>query len=77
MITKNNKRRIEVNPDDCVIILRDDGTVEAMMPPVKSEQVPDHLMTSAAILYALRNPEMVSILHKNFALEAHKDFGQN
>lgn len=61
---------------DCVIILRDDGTVEAMMPPATEAHVPDHLMMSAAILYALRNPEMVNMLHKNFALEAQKDFAR-
>lgn len=75
MIIKNQRRSVEVNSDDCVIILRNDGTVEAMLPPLTSEQMPDHLMTSAAIMYALRSPEMVNILHKNFALEAQKDFG--
>ena len=76
MRTKDRKRQIAVGSQDCVIILRDDGTVEAVMPPVTTMQVPDHLMTSAAIMYALRNPEMVNMLHKNFALEAHKDSSQ-
>lgn len=65
----SSQRRVTVGPNDVVIIIRDDGTFEAVMPEAVQDPLPDHLITSAALIYALRNPEMISILHKNFALE--------
>lgn len=66
------RKKINIGPNDVVIILRDDGTFEAALPDAVTDPLPDHLITSAALVYALRNPEMIAILHKNFALECHK-----
>lgn len=70
------RKKISVGPNDVVIVLHDDGTFEAALPDQVGDPLPDHLITSAALVYALRNPEMIAILHKNFALECHniKDY---
>lgn len=66
-----HQRNVKVGPNDVVIVIREDGTFEASLPQGVPDPLPDHLITSAALVYALRNPEMISLLHKNFALECH------
>jgi hypothetical protein len=57
---------VQVEQGDALIILRPDGSFEASLPDVKTEQVPEHIFMGAAVLYALNTPKMVAWLQDRF-----------
>ena len=57
---------ISLQPMDAALILREDGTVETSIPTLAPEVVPDHVITSAAIVYALQDEELVRLIRENF-----------
>jgi len=73
---KKQGKGLEVGPMDAVIILKPDGTFKTSLPEFSGETVPEHITTGVSIMYALRNPEMVTMLHKNFAAECAKAVGE-
>jgi len=58
---------LQLAENDAAIILKEDGTLEASMPEINSENVPENVLTGAAILYALNNPDICQLIFKNFA----------
>lgn len=64
-ITRSNVLHLSEN--DAAIVLKEDGTLEASMPEINSDNVPENVLTGAAILYALNNPEICQLIFKNFA----------
>lgn len=67
MVKIIHKTVLNLSENDAAIILREDGTLEASMPEIHSENVPENVLTGAAILYALNNAEICQLIFKNFA----------
>ncbi|MCP4924167.1 MAG: hypothetical protein GY915_09120 [bacterium] len=57
---------VQVEQEDALIVLRPDGSFEASLPDVTTDQVPEHIMMGAAVLYALNTPGMVAWLQDSF-----------
>lgn len=57
---------VQVEQEDALIVLRPDGSFEASLPDVTTEQVPEHILMGAAVLYALNTPGMVAWLQDRF-----------
>lgn len=70
-ITRSNVLHLSEN--DAAIVLKEDGTLEASMPEINSENVPENVLTGAAILYALNNPDICQLIFKNFAEKCKND----
>lgn len=52
---------------DAAIVLKADGTLEASLPQIETETVPENVLTGAALIYALNTPEICQLIYKNFA----------
>ena len=60
------REKIKVGPADALVVFRPDGTYETSLPEIAGDDVPEHLITSAAVVYALQSPEMMDLLFENF-----------
>lgn len=52
---------------DAAIVLKSDGTLEASLPEITTDHVPDHILTGAALIFALQDPHMRQMIYENFA----------
>lgn len=59
-------KTLTVNPVDAMVVFKADGTYESSLPEIAGDNVPEHLITAASILYALQDEEMVDLLHQHF-----------
>lgn len=66
-MTEQTKGKFELGPLDAAIILREDGTLEACMPDLGQDELPDNVMLGTALIVALQDPEMLEILQKKLA----------
>lgn len=71
-MTNDEQVTIILDKNDAAIILKSDGTFEASLPDIKQGSIPDHVMTGAALAYALRNSDLCELIHANFARECSK-----
>lgn len=62
------KRRTKLNVEstDALVVFRSDGSYEAILPEIAGDDVPDHLVTAASVVYALQDSEMMQVLYENF-----------
>ena len=61
VITSSPSRTtIELDDLDAAIILKVDGTLKASLPEVKTETVPENIITAAALVYALNDLSCVT-----------------
>jgi hypothetical protein len=49
--------------------LREDGTLEASIPDLDETDVPDNIITGAAVMLALQNERMCGLIYENFLNE--------
>lgn len=68
-MTTAPRKALTLGPLDAAIILREDGTMEASMPELSTDTVPDNVVTGAALMFALKNPELYDLIHNNFVNE--------
>ncbi|MBL0942531.1 MAG: hypothetical protein IBJ00_07410 [Alphaproteobacteria bacterium] len=68
-MTLTPRKALNLGPLDVAIILREDGTMEASMPELSTDTVPDNVVTGAALMFALKNPEIYNLIHTNFVNE--------
>lgn len=68
-MTQPPRKALELGPLDAAIILREDGSMEASMPEIATDTVPDNVVTGAAVMFALQNPELCDLIHDNFVNE--------
>jgi hypothetical protein len=74
-MTTSSRKVLNLGPLDAAIILREDGTMEASMPELSTDTVPDNVVTGAALMFALKNPKLYDLIHDNFVNEcAQLDF---
>ncbi|ARN84379.1 hypothetical protein [Candidatus Nucleicultrix amoebiphila] len=67
VITSSPSRTtIELDDLDAAIILKVDGTLKASLPEVKTETVPENIITAAALVYALNDEELCNLIRKRF-----------
>jgi hypothetical protein len=66
MIHFNRRKVIKLNKMDAAIVLTEDGTVEASLPEIQSETVPENVLIGAAVVFALTNPELCKIMRDHF-----------
>jgi hypothetical protein len=66
-------KSLHLGPYDAAIILREDGTLEASMPDLDSSDVPDNIITGAAVMLALQNERMCGLIYENFLNECAFD----
>ncbi|MEN8236291.1 MAG: hypothetical protein ABFQ95_01895 [Pseudomonadota bacterium] len=57
----------ELGPLDAAIILREDGTLEACMPDLSQDELPDNVMLGTALIVALQDPEVLEMLERKLA----------
>lgn len=62
-------KSLHLGPYDAAIILREDGTLEASIPPLDQSDVPDNIITGAAVMLALQNERMCGLIYENFLNE--------
>ena len=60
------KSKVKVGAIDALIILRADGSYETSIPEIAGDDVPEHLITTAALVYALQDSETMDIIYDNF-----------
>lgn len=60
------KTKLQITDLDAVIVFRSDGTYETSMPEFAGDEVPDHLLTTGAVVYALQNPDMMDLIFEHF-----------
>ncbi len=68
-MTTKKQTILELGPMDAAIILRADGTLEAALPELDMESLPENIVTSAALMFALQSPKMYDLIHENFIQE--------
>jgi len=66
-------KSITLGPLDAAIILREDGSLEASLPDMEADNVTENVITGAALIFALRDPEMFDLIHENFIKECMKN----
>lgn len=62
-------KSLHLGPHDAAIILRADGTLEASLPDLDSEEVYDNIITGAAVMLALQNERLCNMIYDNFLNE--------
>lgn len=61
-------RKLDLEPSDAAIVLKEDGTFETTLPEYdEDEDVPEHVLTSAALAYALTDEKMHNLIRDHFA----------
>ena len=60
---------LALEPEDAAIILRADGSFETSFPEHHKTDVPDHILTGAAIAYALRDENLLHRIMDHFFQE--------
>ncbi len=70
-MTKKNQSDFKLGPNDAAIILREDGTLEACMPDLSQDELPDNVMLGTALIVGLQDPEVLEILQKKLAESCH------
>jgi hypothetical protein len=68
-MTASSHKTLTLGPLDAAIILREDGTMEASMPEISTDSVPNNVVTGAALMFALKNPKLCELIHNNFVNE--------
>ena len=66
MINFNRRKVIKLNKMDAAIVLTEDGTVEASLPEIDTEIVPENVLVGAAVVFALSNPELCKMMRDHF-----------
>jgi hypothetical protein len=72
MTLSKNSSVLYLTEMDAAIILKEDGTLEASLPDIKGENVPENVLTGAALVYALSNPKMCQLIYNEFAQACKK-----
>ena len=54
---------------DAAIVLKQDGTFEASLPNIQGDYVPENVMLGAALVCALRNEDLCTLIRENFERE--------
>lgn len=73
MTTYQFPKSLHLGPYDAAIILREDGTLEASIPDLDVTDVPDNIITGAAVMLALQNERMCGLIYDNFLNECALD----
>lgn len=68
-MTYDDKQDISLGPLDAAIVLRENGTIEATIPEVETDYIPENIVTGAAVMYSLQNERMCDLIHEHFMLE--------
>ena len=63
---KTSSIYLALEPEDAALILRADGSFETSFPEDHSTEVPDHILTGAAMAYALRDENLLEQIMDNF-----------
>ena len=62
-----------IGPNDTIIVLRENGTCDASFPELEGNQeVPEHIVTAAAILHALEDDDLSEMIHESFATQCEE-----
>lgn len=69
MIKYNRHLVLHLAEMDAAIIIKEDGTLEASLPDITTDTVPENVFTGAALVYALNNPKICQMIYKSFARE--------
>lgn len=69
MFQFSRRKIVKLNKLDAAIILKEDGSIEASLPEVTTDTVPTHILTGAALMYALSCPDMCQLIRDKFLLE--------
>jgi hypothetical protein len=63
---------LDLGPEDAAVIIRSDGTIESTWPDIADGgDVPEHILTAAAVMFALQDPKMYDHLHEYFLEQCH------
>lgn len=62
-------KSLHLGPLDAAIILREDGTLEAAIPELNVPNLPDNILTGAAVMMALQSERMCTLIYENFLNE--------
>ncbi len=73
MINYNRTTDLKLDQMDVAIIIREDGTLEASLPEIEADRVPENVFTSAALVFALNDPKMCELIYQNFAQECARN----
>ncbi len=66
MINFSRRKVIKLNKLDAAIVLTEKGTVEASLPEIETDTVPENVLVGAAVVFALSNPELCKIMRDHF-----------
>lgn len=72
MIEFSRRSSIKLNDLDAAIILKEDGTLEASLPEIETEHVPENVLTGAALIYALSNEVLCEQIRDNFLKQSQE-----
>lgn len=54
---------------DAAIVLKQDGTFEASLPHIQGNDIPENVLLGAALVCALRNDTLCTLIRENFERE--------
>lgn len=63
---------LALEPEDAAIILRADGSFETSFPEEHGSEVPGHILTGAAMAYALRDEMLLEKIMDHFFNQCYK-----
>ena len=69
-----SKKRVvlTIDPDDVAIILKSNGDCDVHVPTEIHREIPDHVITSAAVIHALQDHQMCDLIHAYFEASCKK-----
>ncbi len=66
MINFNRRKVIKLNKLDAAIVITESGNIEASLPEIDTEIVPENVLIGAAVVFALGNPELCKLIRDHF-----------
>lgn len=61
-----NSTSIEINGGDAALILRVDGTFDLSLPEAPAGEVPENIMTCAALAFAVQDADLCKAIFEKF-----------
>ncbi len=71
-LAAQDRDSLQLDHADAAIVFKTDGTCVVSFPQTDAGVMPDNILTGAAVIYALRNEKLLSLIRENFDLECKR-----
>lgn len=70
--TTQHRDALALDQSDAAIVFKSDGTCVVSFPQSQATTIPDNILTGAAVVYALRNEKLLTLIRENFDHECQR-----